>query len=84
MRFAFAVAIVGSLAGCGTLESMTGGVPTAKATLEPNKDSGVKGTATFTQKGDKVQLVTNISGLKPGKSTASTSMKRAIAARATA
>ena len=44
----------------------TGGGPTAKATLQPNKDSGVKGTATFTQKGDKVQLVANVSGLKPG------------------
>src|SRR6266513_1192425 len=67
MRFAIAAAAVtGLLAGCGMMESMTGRAPTAKATLQPNKDSGVKGAATFAQKSDKVQLVANISGLKPG------------------
>src|SRR5258708_3517123 len=66
MRFAIAAAaMTGLLTGCGTMESMTGGGPTAKATLQPNKDSGVKGTATFTQKSDKVRLAANISGLKP-------------------
>jgi Cu-Zn family superoxide dismutase len=66
MRFAIAAAAVtGLLAGCGMMESMTSRAPTAKATLQPNKDSGVRGAATFTQKGDKVQLVANISGLKP-------------------
>ncbi len=47
------------------MESMTGRAPTAKATLQPIKDSGVKGAATFTQKGDKVQLMADIGGLKP-------------------
>src|SRR6267154_162720 len=65
MRFAIAAAAA-MLAGCGMMESMTGATPTAKATLQPNKDSGVKGAATFAQKGDKVQLVANINGLKPG------------------
>jgi len=65
MRFAIAaVAITGLLAGCGMMGSTADG-PTARATLQPNKDSGVKGTTTFTQKGGKVQLVANISGLKP-------------------
>ena len=67
MRFAIAAAAVtGLLAGCVMMESMMGRAPTAKATLQPNKDSGVKGAATFAQTGDKVQLVANISGLKPG------------------
>src|SRR5436190_2564976 len=66
MRFAIAAAAVtGLLTGCGMMESMTGRASTAEATLQPNKDSGVKGAATFAQKGDKVQLVANISGLKP-------------------
>ena len=60
-----AAAITGLLAGCAMMELMTGGGPTARATLEPTKDSGVKGTATFTQKGEKVQLLANINGLKP-------------------
>jgi len=60
-----AAAITGLLAGCAMMELMTGGGPTARATLEPTKDSGVKGTATFTQKGEKVQLAANINGLKP-------------------
>jgi len=66
MRFVIAAAaITGLLAGCGMMESMTGRGPTARGTLEPTKDSGVKGTATFTQKVDKVQLAADISGLKP-------------------
>ena len=66
MRFAIAAAaITGLLAGCGMMGSMMGGGPTAKAILQPNKDSGVKGTTTFTQNGNKVQVVANISGLKP-------------------
>jgi len=66
MRFAIAAAaITGLLTGCGMMESMTGRAPTAKATLQPIKDSDVKGAATFTQKGDKVQLMADIGGLKP-------------------
>src|SRR5438093_4750012 len=66
MRFAIAAAaITGLLAGCGMMESMTGRARTAKATLQPSKDSDVKGAATFTQKGDKVQLMADIGGLKP-------------------
>jgi Cu-Zn family superoxide dismutase len=67
MKFAIAAAAVtGMLAGCGMMESMTGGGPSAKATLQPTKGNSTAGTVTFTQKGDKVQLAANISGLKPG------------------
>jgi len=62
MRFAISAAAL-VLAGCAMMDS--GGGPTAKATLQPSKDSSVKGSATFTQKGDKVQVVANVSGLKP-------------------
>src|SRR5262245_39105159 len=59
-----ATAIAGLVAGCAMFDSGSG--PTAKATLEPSKGSSVKGSATFTQRGDKVQVVANVSGLKPG------------------
>ena|SRR5947207_1269193 len=64
MRFAIAAAMAaGLLAGCAVLDSKSG--PTAKATLQPSKGSSVQGTATFTQKGDKVEVVASVSGLKP-------------------
>ena len=64
MRFAFsAVALAALLSGCAMFDSTSG--PSAKATLQPSKDSSVKGTATFTQKGDKVEVTASISGLKP-------------------
>ena len=63
MRFAAAATIAGLLAGCAMFDS--GGGPTAKATLQPSKGSKVKGTATFTQKGDRVEVTASISGLNP-------------------
>ncbi len=64
MRFAAAAAtIAGLLAGCAMFDS--GGGPTAKATLQPSKGSNVKGSATFTQKGDRVEVTANVSGLNP-------------------
>jgi superoxide dismutase, Cu-Zn family len=39
---------------------------TLKLTFETKSNSGVTGTATFTQKGDEVTLVANLAGLKPG------------------
>jgi Cu-Zn family superoxide dismutase len=63
MRFAFsAVALAGLLTGCAMFDS-TGG-PRAKATLEPSKDSSVKGSATFTQR-TRSKSRQNVSGLKP-------------------
>lgn len=65
MRFAIAVATTAwFLSGCAMFDS--GGGPSAKATLQPSKGSSVKGSATFTQKGDRVELTADISGLKPG------------------
>lgn len=64
MRFAVATATVALLAGCAMFDSGGAG-PTAKATLQPSKGSSVKGSATFTQKGDRVEVTASVSGLKP-------------------
>ncbi len=51
------------IAGCAS----TGPVgPSARADLQPTKGSKVAGTATFTQVGDKVRVVAQVSGLNPG------------------
>jgi Cu-Zn family superoxide dismutase len=64
MKFAIAAATAtGLLAGCAM---MGGGGPSAKATLQSTKGNSAAGTVTFTQKGDKVQVVANVTGLKPG------------------
>jgi len=64
MRFAVAAAtIAGLMSGCAMFDS--GGGPTANATLQPSKGSSVKGSATFAQKGDKVEVTASVSGLKP-------------------
>jgi len=64
MKLAIAAATATSLlAGCAM---MGGGGPSAKATLQATKGNSAAGTVTFTQKGDKVQVVANITGLKPG------------------
>ena len=64
MKLAIAAATAtGLLAGCAM---MGGGGPSAKATLQATKGNSAAGTVTFTQKGDKVQVVANITGLKPG------------------
>ena len=58
------VALAGAVAGCAALGGAGGG-PSASANLEPTKGNGVRGTATFTQVGEKVRVVANVSGLKP-------------------
>ena len=64
MRFAIAVAMAASLlAGCAMFDSKGG--PTAKAALQPSQGSSVKGSATFTQQGDKVEVVASVTGLNP-------------------
>lgn len=52
------------LAGCASMPG--GGESTAEAKLQPTRDYNTSGTVTFTQKGDKVLVVANISGLTPG------------------
>ena len=56
------ILIAGLLAGCAT---MGGGGPSATAQLQPTRGNNVTGTATFTQKGDKVVVAAKVSGLKP-------------------
>jgi Cu-Zn family superoxide dismutase len=50
-------------AGCA---SMTGGGPSATATLEPTRGSAARGSVDFVQKGDKVVVAASVSGLAPG------------------
>jgi len=51
------------VAGCASLSS---GGPQASAYLQPTRGNSVSGTVSFTQTGDKVRMVAEVSGLKPG------------------
>ena len=62
LHIAIGVAAAALLTTC---QSMHSDGPKASATLEPTKGSTVRGTATFTQHGDKVRVSANITGLKP-------------------
>lgn len=67
MKLAIGLATAtGLLAGCAMMDSMFGGDPSAKATLQSTKENTAAGTVTFTQKGKKVLVTANITGLKPG------------------
>jgi len=61
-RALLSILIAGILAGCATLG---GGGPSATAQLQPTRGNSVTGKVSFTQKGDKVAVVANVSGLKP-------------------
>jgi len=50
------------LAACGTMGSAG---PKAVATLEPTKGNTAAGTVTFQQKGDRVVVTANVTGLPP-------------------
>ncbi|RQP23669.1 superoxide dismutase family protein [Piscinibacter terrae] len=56
------LAAAAALSACGTFGSSG---PKAVATLEPTKGNAVAGTVTFQQKGDKVLVTANITGLAP-------------------
>ncbi len=58
------IAAVALLAGCETMQGWWSGGPKATATLQPTKGNSVKGSATFEQRGDKVRVTANISGLR--------------------
>src|SRR5690349_2433518 len=60
-KFAAGVAVA-LLAGC---QGMSADGPKATADLQPTKGSTVRGSATFTQHGDKVHVTAAVSGLKP-------------------
>jgi Cu-Zn family superoxide dismutase len=50
------------LAGC---QSMQADGPRASATLEPTKGSSVRGSVTFLERHGKVQVIANVTGLRP-------------------
>lgn len=54
--------LFGLLGGCATMGS---GEPRATAQLQPTRGNSVTGNVSFTQKGDKVVVAAQVSGLKP-------------------
>jgi len=69
MKKAFALLVLtGAVAGCASLQgeqSKPAAGATATAQVEPTTGNKASGTVTFTQQGDKVRVVAEISGLKP-------------------
>ena len=59
----FLILAVAALAGCGMMG--IGGGPSATANLQPTKGSKAAGTIKFTQSGDKVRIVGEVTGLRP-------------------
>ncbi len=60
------VAALALLAGCETVQNIwSGDGPKATASLQPTKGSNVRGTVNFQQRGDKVRVSANITGLRP-------------------
>ena len=59
------IAAAALLPGCETVKGWWGGGPKATANLESTKGSTVRGTVNFEQRGDKVRVVANVSGLRP-------------------
>jgi Cu-Zn family superoxide dismutase len=53
-----------SLLGCQSVRQAEG--PSASAQLQPTTGNTTSGSASFTQVGDKVHLVANVTGLTPG------------------
>lgn len=53
-----------ALLGCQSVRQAEG--PRASAQLQPTTGNSTTGSATFTQVGDKVRVVANLSGLTPG------------------
>jgi Cu-Zn family superoxide dismutase len=54
----------GLLAACSSMGQQQG--PTATATIAPTAGNTARGKVTFTQKGDKVTVAAQLSGLSPG------------------
>jgi Cu-Zn family superoxide dismutase len=59
-----AVALALSLAGCGSMGAMQGG-SNAIARLEPTKGNTTAGSVEFQQRGNRVHVVANVTGLAP-------------------
>ena len=64
MRLAVVALAAAALLGCHSVRQAEG--PRASAQLQPTAGNTTTGTASFTQVGDKVHLVANVSGLTPG------------------
>lgn len=64
MRLAVVALAAAALLGCQSVRQAEG--PRASAQLQPTTGNSATGTASFTQVGDKVHLVANVSGLTPG------------------
>jgi len=63
MKTLIAFSAVIALCACQTMSQQG---PRANADLKPTKGSNTSGQATFTQVGDKVRVVVDVQGLKPG------------------
>ena len=63
MKHAVGLAVL-ALMGCQSVRQAEG--PRASAQLQPTTGNSTTGNATFTQVGDKVHVVANVSGLNPG------------------
>ncbi len=61
-----AIALVASAALAAACSSMQASVPVATADVAPTQGNTARGTVTFTQVGDRVKVVANLTGLSPG------------------
>jgi superoxide dismutase, Cu-Zn family len=62
----YTIPILALAAALGACTNMGARGPSAVATLAPTAGNTAKGTVTFTQQGDKVLVVADVSGLTPG------------------
>jgi Cu-Zn family superoxide dismutase len=51
--------------GCESVKSLWSGGEKATATLQPTKGNNVRGTVNFEQRGSKVRVAANVTGLRP-------------------
>ena len=60
------IAALALLGGCQSIQDMwSGGGPKASASLQPTKGNNVRGKVDFQQRGDKVRVTANLTGLRP-------------------
>jgi Cu-Zn family superoxide dismutase len=64
VKQAVVVLALAALLGCQSVRQAEG--PSASAQLQPTTGNTTSGSASFTQVGDKVHLVANVTGLTPG------------------
>jgi Cu-Zn family superoxide dismutase len=60
------LAALSLLGGCQSMQDMwSGGGPKASASLQPTKGNNVRGKVDFQQRGEKVRVTANLTGLRP-------------------